>query len=37
MKNVIKVLEALESDARLSHAQIADMTGVPVSDVQKII
>lgn len=37
MDNVIKVLEALEKDARLSISQIADMTGVPANEVQKII
>ena len=37
MENIIKVLEALEKDARLTPDQIANMTGVPVNEVQKII
>jgi len=37
MENEKKVFEALETDARLSADQIAEMTGVPVHDVQKII
>ena len=37
MENEKLVLQALEKDARLSAAQVADMTGVPVAEVQKII
>jgi len=37
MENTIKVIEALEKDARLGPDQIAAMTGVPVNEVQKII
>jgi DNA-binding Lrp family transcriptional regulator len=37
MENTIKVIEALEKDARLNPEQIAAMTGVPVNEVQKII
>jgi DNA-binding Lrp family transcriptional regulator len=37
MENTIKIFEALEKDARLTPAQIADMTGVPVKEVQKTI
>jgi DNA-binding Lrp family transcriptional regulator len=37
MENVIKVFEALEKDARLTTDQVANMTGVSVSEVQKII
>ena len=37
MENVIKVFEALEKDARLTADQVANMTGVPVNEVQKII
>jgi DNA-binding Lrp family transcriptional regulator len=37
MENVIKVFEALEKDARLTPDQVANMTGVSVSEVQKII
>jgi len=37
MENIIKVFEALEKDARLTPDQVANMTGVPVNEVQKII
>ncbi|MGA2158676.1 MAG: Lrp/AsnC family transcriptional regulator [Dehalococcoidia bacterium] len=37
MENEKLVLQALEKDARLSVAQVSDMTGVPVAEVQKII
>jgi len=37
MENEKKIFEALEKDAKLTHDQIAEMTGVPVHDVQKII
>ena len=37
MENIIKVFEALEKDARLTPDQVSNMTGVPVSEVQKII
>jgi DNA-binding Lrp family transcriptional regulator len=37
MENIVKVFEALEKDARLTPDQIANMTGVSVSEVQKII
>ena len=37
MENEKKIFEALETDAKLTHDQIAEMTGVPVHDVQKII
>ncbi len=37
MENIIKVFEALEKDARLTPEQVANMTGVPVAEVQKII
>jgi DNA-binding Lrp family transcriptional regulator len=37
MENEKKVFEALETDARLSAEHVADMTGVPLSEVKKII
>lgn len=37
MQNTIKVLDALEKDARLTTERISTMTGVPVADVQRII
>jgi len=37
MENVKKVFEALEKDARLTTEQISVMTGVPASEVQRII
>lgn len=37
MDNAIRVYEALEKDARLTIDQVADMTGVPANEVQKII
>ncbi|MCX6007824.1 MAG: Lrp/AsnC family transcriptional regulator [Chloroflexi bacterium] len=37
MENIIKIFEALEKDARLTPDQVANMTGVPVGEVQKII
>ncbi len=37
MENEKKVFEALETDARLSAEHVADMTGVPISEVKKII
>ena len=37
MENVKKVFEALENDARLTPEQIATMTGISVSEVQKTI
>jgi len=37
MENEKKVFEALESDARLTPEHVADMTGVPLSEVKKII
>ncbi|MDD5398037.1 MAG: Lrp/AsnC family transcriptional regulator [Dehalococcoidia bacterium] len=37
MENEKKIFEALETDAKLTYDQIAEMTGVPVHDVQKII
>ena len=37
MENINKVFEALEKDARLTPDQVANMTGVPVNEVQKII
>jgi DNA-binding Lrp family transcriptional regulator len=37
MENEKKVFEALETDARLSAEHVADMTGVPIGEVKKII
>jgi len=37
MENEKKIFEALENNAKLTHEQVAEMTGVPVHDVQKII
>ena len=37
MENTIKVLEAMEKDARLSPDHISHMTGIPVNEVQRII
>ncbi|MCX5997868.1 MAG: Lrp/AsnC family transcriptional regulator, partial [Chloroflexi bacterium] len=37
MENEKKVFEALETDARLTPEHVADMTGVPLSEVKKII
>jgi DNA-binding Lrp family transcriptional regulator len=37
MENAIKIFEALEKDARLTPDQIADMTGVPLNEVQKTL
>lgn len=37
MENAIKVLEALDKDARLTPDQVADMTGIPVTEVRKIV
>ena len=37
MENEKKIFEALEKDAKLTPEQVAEMTGVPVHDVQKII
>jgi DNA-binding Lrp family transcriptional regulator len=37
MENSIKIFEALEKDARLTAEQVADMTGVPLAEVQKLI
>jgi DNA-binding Lrp family transcriptional regulator len=37
MENEKKIFEALEKDAKLTHDQIAEMTGIPAHDVQKII
>ena len=37
MENEKKVFEALETDARLSAEHVADMTGIPLSEVKKII
>jgi DNA-binding Lrp family transcriptional regulator len=37
MENEKKVFEALETDARLSAEHVADMTGVPISEVKKVI
>lgn len=37
MENVIKVFDALEKDARLTLDQIAEMTGLSVNEVKKII
>ena len=37
MQNSIKILETLEKDGRLTPDQIAEMTGVPANEVQKVI
>ena len=37
MENEKKIFEALEKDAKLTADQVAEMTGVPVHEVQKII
>ena len=37
MENEKKVFEALETDARLTPEHVADMTGVPLGEVKKII
>lgn len=37
MENEKKVFEALETDARLTPENVADMTGVPLAEVKKII
>ena len=37
MENTIKIFEALEKDARLTPEQIADQTGIKVSEVKKVI
>jgi DNA-binding Lrp family transcriptional regulator len=37
MESTIKILEALEKDARLTPEQIADQTGVKLSEVKKVI
>lgn len=37
MENEKKVFEALETDARLSAEHVADMTGVPLNEVKRII
>jgi DNA-binding Lrp family transcriptional regulator len=37
MENEKKVFEALETDARLTPEHVADMTGIPLSEVKKII
>jgi DNA-binding Lrp family transcriptional regulator len=37
MESTIKILEALEKDARLTPEQISNMTGIPVNQVKKVI
>ena len=37
MENEKKVFEALETDARLTPEHVADMTGIPINEVKKII